>query len=322
MNSAGLGSEPPQASDATFAVFATAGTTDFNYSEVVALDAKLETLHYAHAFSAFEGTHLWAPASVMDQAFSWFRLMAMKDNREVRDMAFVKELAAEAERRAKALELAGDLYGSWKEYRQGANTFAGFGEGLSEATAFRDRAAALEKEKAVRDGAKSEQQEFEEQARLTADISSGLSTSRRDSADHADLRSDLEQQISALRVRAEHEKNPQKLRVFQRALGGIFVEAIELGDQCYEAKSFSHARAFYELGVSARTDSTRAWRLVAAARAMTGDRKGAFEAIRQAKEKSKDSAAFSAWLEEEPAFDKFRNTPEFRALIVTAQDNR
>jgi hypothetical protein len=46
------------------------------------------------------------------------------------------------------------------------------------------------------------------------------------------------------------------------------------------------------------------------------------EAIRQAKKKSKDSAAFSAWLLGEPAFDKFRNTPEFRALIVTAQDNR
>jgi dienelactone hydrolase len=320
MNSAGLGPGPPQAPDATFAVFATAGTTDFNYSEVVTMDAKLETLHYVHAFSAFEGAHSWAPSSVMDQAFAWFRLMAMRDGREARDMAFLKEQAAEAERRAKDRELAGDLYGSWKEYRQAANTFTGFGQDLNEARAFRDRATALEKEKAVRDGAKSEQQEFEEQARLTADISSGLSTLRRDSADNADLRSDLEQQISGLRVRAEHEKNAQKLRAFQRALGGIFVEAMERGEQCYEAKDFSQARVFYELGVSAKTDSSGAWRLLAAARAMSGDRKGAFEAIRQAKENSKDSAAFSAWLQEEPAFDKFRNAPEFRALIVGAQD--
>jgi tetratricopeptide (TPR) repeat protein len=320
MNSAGLGPGPPQAPDATFAVFATAGTTDFNYGEVVTMDAKLETLHCVHAFSAFAGTHSWAPASVMDKAFAWFRLMAMKDGRQARELAFVKEQAAEAERRAKDLELAGDLYGSWKEYRQAADTFTGFDEDLNEAAAFRNRATTLEKEKAVLDGAKNEQQEFEEQARLTADISSGLSTLRRDSADNADRRSDLEQQISGLRVRAEHDKNPQKVRVFQRALGGIFVEAMERGDECYEAKDFSHARAFYELGVSAKTDSSGAWRLVAAARAMTGDRKGAFEAIRQAKERSKDSAAFLAWIQQEPAFDKFRNAPEFRALIVSAQD--
>jgi hypothetical protein len=50
--------------------------------------------------------------------------------------------------------------------------------------------------------------------------------------------------------------------------------------------------------------------------AVTGDRKGTFEAIRHAQEKSKDPAAFSKWLEEEPAFAKFHATPEFRALFA------
>jgi dienelactone hydrolase len=151
MNSAGLGAGP--APDGTFAVFATAGLTDFNYSEVVTMDAKLEARHYAHAFRAFDSSHYWAPASVMDEAFAWFRLMAMKDGREARDIAFVKEQAGEAEKRAKTLDAAGDLYASWKEYRQNASTFAGFGGGLDEAKEFSGRADALEKEKAVRDGA-------------------------------------------------------------------------------------------------------------------------------------------------------------------------
>ena len=55
---------------------------------------------------------------------------------------------------------------------------------------------------------------------------------------------------------------------------------------------------------------------------MTGDRKGAFEAIRRAKEKSKDPAAFSKWLEEEPAFAKFHDTPEFRALFAAPPEPR
>jgi dienelactone hydrolase len=322
MNSAGLGTSPPPAPAGTFAVFATAGLTDFNYSEVVNMDAKLETLHYAHAFRAFDGSHEWASVSVMDEAFAWFRLMAMKDGREARDIAFVKERASEAEKRAKSLEAAGDLYGGWKEYRQDASTFAGFGETVDEAKGFSSRAAALEKEKAVRDGAKREQQDFEEQARLTADIAGGLGTLRRDSASSPDLRPGLEQQISGLRTRAEHEKNPQKVRVIQRALGSIFILTMEAGDDRYEAKDFSQARIFFELGADAEPGSPWAWREVAVARAMTGDRKSAFEAIRLAKEKSRDSAEFSAWLKEEPAFAKIRDTSEFREQLVAPQATR
>jgi hypothetical protein len=58
------------------------------------------------------------------------------------------------------------------------------------------------------------------------------------------------------------------------------------------------------------------------ARAMTGDRKSAFEAIRLAKEKSRDSAEFSAWLKEEPAFAKIRDTSEFREQLVAPQATR
>jgi len=90
LNSAGFAPSSPPAPDANFSVFATAGTFDFNYGEVVDLDAKLGTLHYSHALRRFDGPHQWAPASVMDEALAWFRLIAMKDGREQRGMAFVK----------------------------------------------------------------------------------------------------------------------------------------------------------------------------------------------------------------------------------------
>jgi hypothetical protein len=152
LNSAGFSPSSPPVTGANFSVFGTAGTFDFNYGEVVELDAKLGTLHYSHAFRQFDGLHEWAPARVMDEALAWFRLIAMKQGRDPRDTAFVKEQAAEAEKRAKALEAAGDSYSSWKEYRQAADAF----DGLEDAAAFRERAAALEKEKGVRDGAKRE----------------------------------------------------------------------------------------------------------------------------------------------------------------------
>lgn len=320
LNGAGFALSSPPAPGATFSVFAAVGTFDFNYSEVVDLDAKLRTLHYSHALRRFDGPHQWAPANVMDEAFAWFRLIAMKDGREERDMAFVKDQAAEAEKRARTLALAGNAYGSWEEYRQAADTFAGLGE----AQVFHERAVALEKEKAVRHGAKREQHELEEQSRLSADISSGLAALRQNSPDHTviEVRGQVERQISALRSRAEHEKNPQELCVVRRSLAGIYMEAMEAGQELSEAKDISRACTYFELAAIADPDSVPALKKVAAARALKGDRKGAFEALRRTREKSADPAAFSAWLKEEPAFAKFCDTPEFRALLTQAQDPR
>ena len=315
LNSAGFSPSSPPVAGANFSVFGTAGTFDFNYGEVVELDAKLATLHYTHAFSRFDGPHGWAPASVMDEALAWFRLIAMKQGRDPRDMAFVKDQAAEAENRAKALEAAGDLYESWKEYRQDADTF----DDLGDATPFRERAAALEKEKGVRDGAKREQQDFDEQARLSADISSGLAALSQDSP-HSDLRGNVEREISDLRSRVEHEKNPQELRVLRRTLEGIFVGAMETGQERLDAKDISHARAYFELAADVEPDSVWALCQVAVVRALDNDRKGALESLRRAMGKSKDPTAFSAWLKDEPAFTKFRDTPEFRALLPPAQE--
>jgi hypothetical protein len=125
----------------------------------------------------------------------------------------------------------------------------------------------------------------------------------------------VEQQISELRSRAEHKKNPQELRVVKRALAGIFVQAMETGQERLEAKDISRARLYFELAASVDPDSVWALGQVAVSRAMDGDRKGTLEALRRAKEKIEDPAAFSAWLNEEPAFARLRDTPEFHALL-------
>lgn len=311
LSGAGFSNAFPPAPDPRFAVFAAVGNFDFNYPEVVGLDARLAALRYSHALQRFDGPHQWAPASVMGEALAWFRLVSMKEGQEERDMAFIKAQALEAEKRAKALELAGDPYDSWREYRQAAETF----DGLDEAPVFRERAVTMEKEKAVRDGAKREHQDFEEQARLSANISAGLGTLRQDASNRADTRNDVERQILELRSLAEHEKNTQKLRVAKRALAGIFVEAMETGQERLEAKDISHARTYFELSTSADPDSVWALSQTAVARALDGDREGTLDALRRAKEKTKDPPAFSAWLTEEPAFTKLRDTPEFRDLL-------
>ncbi len=339
LTGAGFAGTPPS-HDVVFAVFATVGTYDFNYPELSSLDDKLEQAGFPHVLRHFDGSHEWAPASVMDEALAWFRLVAMKQNREPRDDSFITAQKAAAVARAQALEQSGQLYEAWREYRQAMATF----DGLSDTASLHQAEAALAQQKAVHDGAKREAQDFQEQSRLTNPIYSGLAALRDDasksapqaappqavtpsrerssalgnSAGDAVSRSDIfhqtEQQIVDLRQRSVSEKHEDKQRVYRRALTGVFISAAELGDESLEAKNYRAAKEYYLLATDANPDSVGALKELAKARALDGDRKGTLEALRQAGAKAKDPAAFSAWMKDEPAFAKLRDDPQFRAL--------
>ena len=297
--------------ESTFAVFAAVGTYDFNYPELVRTDDELEKLGYPHAFERFSGPHQWAPANVMDEALAWFRLQAMKNGRENHDDSFITSQRAQETERARALEQSGDLYAAWKEYRQGAKTFAG----LTDAAALRTRAEALQNDKAAREGAKREKQEFEDQIRLSREISSGLSELQENQANRAEIRASIDQQITDLRIRTEREKREEQLRVLKRALGSVMVQAIETGFGLLDQKKVQKARDYFELAATAAPDSAWVLSNTAVARAMDGDPKGALAALRKAKIHSVNPAHFVVWLKDEPAFEKLRGTPEFTALL-------
>jgi len=312
LSGAGFRPSSPPSRETNFPVFSAVGTYDFNFPEMVRLDAKLEALGYPHFLRQFDGPHQWAPSAVMDEAFAWFRLLAMKEGREPRDDSFVAAQERLADERARALETSGDLYSAWKEYRRAVNTFAG----LTDSTSLKTRAQALESNKAVREGLKREEGEFDEQQRLTQEISNGMAALAQNPTNRDDVRFELEQQIVALRSRSIHEKREEKFRVVKRALADVFANAMETGEARLEAGDVSLAREYFQLACDANPDS--AWGLgdLALAKARDGDRKGAMEALRRAREKTKDPVAFSEWLEEEPGFAKFRDSAEFRALLL------
>jgi tetratricopeptide (TPR) repeat protein len=344
LSGAGFAGVPPSR-DNSFAVFAAAGTFDFNYPELADLDEKLEQAGFPHVLRHFDGPHQWPPVDVIDEAFAWFQLMAMNRNREARDDSFISLQKTQMIARAQALEKSGDVYEAWGEYQQAIVTF----DGLSDTTSLQQAAASLTQQKAVRDGAKRERQEFQEQQQLTNEIFAGLAALRSGKVQggsgmpnlpapqvsapqqHSGLgssqsdvplsRSDIfyqtEQQIIGLRQRTDSEKHPEKLRVDRRALAGVFINAAEAGDESLTAENYALAKDYFQLASDAYPDSVGALKELAKARALDNDRKGTFEALRHAKEKSKDSiASFTAWLNEEPAFAKLREDPQFRALLA------
>jgi predicted esterase len=339
LSGAGFAGTPPS-SDAVFAVFAAVGSFDFNYSELSDLDEKLQQAGFPHVLRHFDGPHEWAPAEVLDEALAWFQLVAMKQNREARNDSFVAQQKTAAVARAQALEQNGQPYEAWREYRQAIATF----DGLTDTASMQQVAASLAEQRAVRDGPKREKQDFQEQAQLTSQIYSGLAALRGGGGSSQDsqqthspagqpdrsalaavpgyvfsrpeIRQQTEEQIVALRQHASAEKNPDKVRIYRRALAGVFVAAAESGDESLTAKNYTLAGDYFQLATVAAPDSAGALKGLATALALAGDRKGACETLRRAREKSKDPAAFSAWLKEEPAFAKLHDDPQFRALLA------
>jgi predicted esterase len=342
LDGAGFAGNPPSP-DAKFAVFAIVGTYDFNYPELSELDEKLEQAGFPHILRHFDGSHQWAPAEMFGEALAWFRLIAMKENREPRDADFIAGQKSEYLARAQGLEHDGHDYEAWRDYKQGAATF----EGLTDTAAFQQGITSLAQTKGVREGAKCEKQQFKEQEQITAQIYGGLLALRgkpesngpdlptlpgqkveaaqnttattlvgNGAADHSDALQQVEQKINALRQQAASEKNPDKLCVDRRALTGVFIGADEFGDQSMAAKNYSLAKTYYQLATDAYPDSVGALKDLATARALANDGKGAVDALRRAKQKSNDPAAFIAWLNQEPAFTKLRDEPQFRALLA------
>jgi predicted esterase len=339
LSGAGFPGVPPS-HDVVFPVFAAVGVYDFNYPELDELDKKLEAADFPHVLQRFDGSHEWAPAGVMDEAFAWFELMAMKQNREPRNADFIASQEKEAVARAEALQHSGNDYEAWREYRQAAATF----DGLTDTAPLQQTATSLAQQKAVRDGQKREEDEAKEQAQITSEIYAGLaalranipgssdsssqvaqqpqrgatpSVSQNNDVTRSDIFHQTEQQIVGLRNRTASESNQDRLRVDRRALMGVFIGADEFGDESMTAKKFDLAKDYYQLAADAVPTSVGALQDLAKAQALDNDRKGSLKTLRKAKDEAKDLASFSAWLNDEPAFAKLRQDPQFRALLAS-----
>ena len=97
-SSAGFSDAKPRTS-VPFPVFATVGIEDFNYLEMMRLDARLKSAHY---LAVFDGGHALPPDPVAMDAVEWLELQAMRSGRREKDAALVGALLASRQARLQA----------------------------------------------------------------------------------------------------------------------------------------------------------------------------------------------------------------------------
>ena len=158
------------AKDPPFAFFGAAGTQDFNYEEMQALDGKLDALGITHRIVDFDGPHAWPPQPVCAEALDWMELQAIRSGKRAVDDALVAALFEERSAEARKLEQEGDPYGALVRYRAIAEDFTGLRDvaAIAARADSLDRSKTVKKERASRSRATARQKEFE--ARLYAFI--------------------------------------------------------------------------------------------------------------------------------------------------------
>lgn len=105
--------------------FGAAGTTDYNYEEMSALDTALTRVNLPHHITWYDGPHAWAPQATLTAGVEFMELMAMRYGLKPADSAWID--SSYTARLASAAKMAdsGDGYHAWLEYKAIASDFAG-----------------------------------------------------------------------------------------------------------------------------------------------------------------------------------------------------
>jgi pimeloyl-ACP methyl ester carboxylesterase len=82
-----------------FPFFGTAGTEDFNYREMHAVDLRMKS---PHRVEVFVGGHVWLPAHMAMDGVEWMELQAMRSGLKPRDERLIDELFAQRVARSEA----------------------------------------------------------------------------------------------------------------------------------------------------------------------------------------------------------------------------
>jgi len=289
--------------------FFAVGDQDFNWPEVINIRREREEQGAPYRVRVYSGRHQWAPASVMEEAVQYMNLKAMQAGNLAADQAFIDRLMDKTRREADEAESRKDPIAELSAYRALISDFGG----LRGAKGAAQKLTALQQSPALRAALKNEREQMSEQLRLEQEISQKIASVADNSvADMTALRLEVRQQLGALNDQAKHSKNEEKRLISGRVFSGVFVGAMEDGQQQLSARHFEKAEAYFDL---MRQVSDDPWPvlLLADTHAVLGNRKLAIKYLQEAVRRGlKDRAV----VESDPQLQGLKSEPDFQKLVA------
>jgi hypothetical protein len=288
--------------------------TDFNYGELVELDEQLEALGFRHFLQRFDGKHEWAPSAAWQEAFAWASVLEMKDKLREPDEAFISKELALANERLERREQAGELYFESQELGEVMAEF----DGLADTALLKAHLASLGKNPMVRAAAKQEKADIQKQRALETGIVNAIYSLPDAGADQDSAIMDASTRIRQLREQLGKEHRLETQLVLKRALGSIFVSAMEAGSPILEKGDGRRAASYFELAAIAIPELSWPYFSLSSCHALTKDKKAALRDLKEAHALGASSATIAEYVKSDPRLAGTVDGPEYQKLLATA----
>jgi dienelactone hydrolase len=290
-----------------FALFGTAGTEDFNLSEMRQLNKTLDGLSIRNRFEVFDGGHEWANADLCREAIEWMELQAMKTGRRDKDEPLIEDLFNKRLAKAREYEALKKAYDAYTVYETIARDF----KGLKDVLELEKRAGELKGSKEVKLALKQNQEQDNKQEIKIKELLA-LKNNLKDRGVRDIAMVDLKSELERLKRKSEEKEPGRDRNVARRVLNGFFVLLVEEATSLIQQKSYAEAAQNFALAAEIAPNNPRVYYNLARAYSLGDEKSRAIEALKKAIEKGfKDAAA----LESDKDLDSLHNEAGYRRII-------
>ena len=311
-NGAGLpsGAATPGADVADW--FLVAGTTDFNYPELLRLKEALDARNAASRFVVYDGPHNWMPKDFAERAVAWLQLRAMVKGIAPVEKGFIGKQFEGRLAEAASAQKAGDILAAARDYREIAQDFRAFRDVKEQEALAKSLAASDEFHKAAKNE-KTALDLQDEIARKVGNLVAGISE-RPD--DRAAFVSQLQSAVNDAYRDKKESSSPARKQAIERGLASAFAFAAESGQQAMLKKDYLAGKEMFQAGETIQPESAWASYLVATAHAQLGEKKQAIQELKKAVEKGMTNPKAL----EDAAFDRIRGEEGFKQVASSVAE--
>jgi dienelactone hydrolase len=307
-NSAGLpsgGTTPaPEIAD----WFLVAGTTDFNYPEMLHLKEALDRNNAVSRFVVFDGPHGWMPKEFADRALAWLQLRAMAKGLTPVDKEFIGEQWDERLAEAQSAQKSGDILIAIRAYREIVVDFKTLHDVKEQETL----AKSLAESDAFRKAKKNEKAALDLQDEVAMNIGNLIAGIGEVPDKRATLFTQLETAAGNATREQRQSSDPAHKNAIARGLASAFAYAVETGEQEMMKKDYFSAKGMFQACEIIEPDSAWAIYLSATAHAELGEKKEAIQELKRAMDKGLTNPKAL----DDTAFDRVRNEETFKQIAA------
>jgi dienelactone hydrolase len=304
-NSAGLpnGASTPGPEVADW--FLVAGTTDFNYPEMLKLKEALDASNAASRFVVYDGPHNWMPPNFAERALAWLQLRAMAKGLMAQDQAFITEQFSGRVAEAKSLQSGGDVLAAVRAWREIARDFRGFRD-VKEMEELARKLAESEDYRKAKKNEKTMLELEDEVARKIGNLVAGINQEPDNRTAYFEQLQSAVNDVS----REQKDAKPERKNAIARGVASAFAYAAETGQQAMLKKDYVLAKLMFQAGEIIQPESAWASYLLATAYGYLNEKKQAIAELKKAMDKGMTNAKAL----EDGAFDGMRDEKEFKKI--------